>query len=399
MNGSDIFEAASVRLDDLLLDPNNPRCVTTLKLAAPVPDTEIEKHQGALLAAFDETGESEFFSIKDLLDSFTLLGYQPIDKIVVRALPDHKYLVLEGNRRVSALRILKQRLELGEADLPDLARSMQAIPVMKLVTANLPPEEVAHRIAVLLGIRHHGSLLEWGPLPKAFNIYKTYMGLKPLRAQFRLDIDRIAKVAAMLSVPRKDVREALKVYIAFRQLEQKVDGVKAHHFSLIESVTSNRHLNAHGVIERDPNTFELSERSLQTIEQVCQFATRDSLPTDKKILPKPQSVAPLGKLKDKAESSDSDAVRGLARRLYEEAISGEIDPETGQLRISVESALDAVLELQSRTKWLDSLRALIDQMEHKLDKADFRGYGNDLLFLEKARKNLLPLRRVLRIPE
>ncbi len=103
-----MFKPTKVSLDDLMLDPNNPRCVVTLELKATVPDTEVETHQEKLLKAFDQTGDSEFFSVKDLLDSFEKVGYQPIDKIVVRALPRNKYLVLEGNRRVSALRILRK---------------------------------------------------------------------------------------------------------------------------------------------------------------------------------------------------------------------------------------------------------------------------------------------------
>lgn len=399
MKDSAMFEPVTVRLDDLLLDPNNPRCVDTLKLSAPVPDSELEKHQKVLLNAFDETGESEFFSIKDLLDSFTQLGYQPIDKIVVRALPNQKYLVLEGNRRVSALRILKQQHESGAKDLSELMRAVQAIPAMQLVTTDLSPEQIAHRTTVLLGIRHHGSLLEWDPLPKAFNIYKSYMSLNPPGEPFRLEIERVSKVAAMLSVPRKEVRDALKVYISFRQLEQKVDGVRNLHFSLIEAVTGNRHLNAHGVIERDPETFTLSEQSIQNIEQVCQFSTRDSQISEKKILPTPQSVIPFGKLKDKAETADSKSVRALAHRLYEGVILGDVDPEKGELKLSVEDALDEVIALQSRTQWLKTLGALIDQMEADLDKADFRSNGNDLFFLEKALSDLIPLRRVLRIPE
>jgi hypothetical protein len=275
--------------------------------------------------------------------------------------------------------------------------SIQSIPAMELVTTGLEPADLAHRTAVLLGIRHHGSLLEWEPLPKAFNTYKSYMGLKPSIGAFRIDGDRVNTVAGMLSIPRTEVRDNLKTYIAFRQLEQKVDGVEDRHFSLIQSVISNRHLNAHGVIQRDPDTLILSEQSVQTIEQLCQFSTRDSLPAEKKILPKPQSVAPLGRLKDKAETADSEPVRALARRAYDEATSGEIDPETGALKVSVESALDSVVDLESRTQWLDSLTALIEQMEHELNKADFRCHGNDLLFLDKARKALLPLRRVLGI--
>jgi hypothetical protein len=182
-------------------------------------------------------------------------------------------------------------------------------------------------------------------------------------------------------------------------LEQKVDGVEDKHFSLIQAVISNRHLSAHGIIQRDSDTFVLSDKSVQTIEQVCQFSTRDSLEAGKKILPKPQSATLLGRLADKAETSESEAVRALARRAYDEAISGEIDAETGLLKVSVESALNSVMDLESRTKWLETLTTLIEQMEIELDKSAFRGYGNDLLFLDKACKALLPLKRILGIAE
>jgi hypothetical protein len=223
------------------------------------------------------------------------------------------------------------------------------------------------------------------------------MGIRPHLEAFSVDGDRVNKVAGMLSIRATEVRDGLKIYIAFRQLQQRIDGVEDKHFSLVQSLIGNRHLNAHGVVEKNADTYVLGEQTVQTIEQLCQFSTRDSLTADQRILPRPQSVALLGRLKDKAETADSEAVRALARRVYAEATSGEIDQETGKLRLSVESALNSVLDLESRTKWLEALDSLTDQMEKELTKADFRSYGNDLLHLDKAKKALLPLRRVLGI--
>ncbi len=270
---------------------------------------------------------------------------------------------------------------------------------MELITEGLEPAELAHRTAVLLGIRHHGSLLEWEPLPKAFNIYKSYMSVEPRMDTFQVEGERVRVVAGMLSIPPTKVRDGLKNYIAFQQLVKSSAGVDDKHFSLIEAMTSNRQLNVHDVIQRDANTFALSDQSIQNIEQVCQFSTRDSLSPAKKILAQPQSVAMLGKLKEKAAAADSEAVRAFARRKYEEATSGEIDPESGNLKVSVESALDSVVNLESQTKWLETLDALMNQMEKELNKADFRSQGNDRLFLDMARRALVPLRRIIGISE
>ena len=65
-----MFRQLNVSIDRLLLDPNNPRCVTSLNVQAHIPDSEVASHQEALLEMFDASGQSEFFNIKDLLDSF-----------------------------------------------------------------------------------------------------------------------------------------------------------------------------------------------------------------------------------------------------------------------------------------------------------------------------------------
>ena len=53
--------------------------------------------------------------IKDLLESFKENGYLKIDNIIVRPLDDSKeqYLVVEGNRRITTLKVLKELYEDG----------------------------------------------------------------------------------------------------------------------------------------------------------------------------------------------------------------------------------------------------------------------------------------------
>lgn len=390
-----MFVPISVNLADLLLDPNNPRCVTSLAIEPPVPDDAIEPRQEKLLQQFNSAGSSEFFDIKDLLQSFQEVGYVPIDKLVVRRLPTGKFLVLEGNRRVTALKILQRRFQNGEAIREDLIQAMDSLPVMEITAAGLTREELQRRIAVLLGIRHHGSLLEWEPLPKAYNIYKTYMSKLPKGSQFVIDARGVAAVAGMLSIPAKDVRQGLKTYVVFRQLRDTIDGVRDRHFSLVQSGISNSKLVTHGFFKIDERSHLLDEPSVQRMEQVCQFRTRDGLNSSQKIIPRPQDFSVLGKLVDRAHTSESEAVRSLAKRVLAESMSGELDPDSNDLKQSVQGALDDVVALESRTEWLGELKRLLQKQQDELDVEGFHGLGNELMELERVNKSLGRLRRIL----
>jgi hypothetical protein len=391
-----MFRQISISLDQLLLDPNNPRCVTSLDVQAHIPDNEVSKYQDKLLEMFDTSGQSEFFNIKDLLDSFRQVGYVPIDKIVVKAVGDNRFLVIEGNRRVSALKFLKRAHDDARETLgADLLSAMAALPVLELVTADISAEELRKRISILLGLRHHGSLLEWEPLPKAFNIYKTYMAIEPSLPEFKFVAERRQRVAGILAVPARDVTTALRTYVAFRQLRSVVDGVRDHHYSLIEAAVTERRLN--NFISTDPDTFRLDEHSIARLDQVCQFSVRDNLGPDQKIIPRPQSFALLGRLKEKADTADTEVVRLVAERNLHDVVAGEVEHDSGSLKMTLEAALDNVIDLERRTEWIAELERLLGQMEDHLDKKEFRGVGNDLLQLEKLSKALVPLQRILGI--
>lgn len=391
-----MFRQISIDLDQLLLDPNNPRCVTSLDVQAHIPDNEVANYQDPLLAMFDASGQSEFFNIKDLLDSFRQVGYVPIDKIVVKAVGDGRFLVIEGNRRVSALKFLKRAHDDGRETLgADLLSAMASLPVLELVTDDISHDEFRKRVSILLGLRHHGSLLEWEPLPKAFNIYKTYMAIEPPLPEFKFVADRRQKVAGILAVPAREVTTALRTYVAFRQLRSVVDGVRDHHYSLIEAAVTERRLN--GFVSTDPDTFKLDEHSIASLDQVCQFSVRDNLPPEQKIIPRPQSFALLGRLKEKSDTAENDVVRAVADRNLREVVAGEIDADSGTLKMNLETALDNVTDLERRTEWIVEIERLLAQMEQHLDKKEFRGVGNDLLQLERLSKALVPLQRILGI--
>ena len=116
-----IFKQIKVTPEDLLLDPNNPKLVNDLNFTEKVEDKDVMKLQPELEARFSESGTTgdEFTDIRDLYDSMLRVGYVGIDRIVVREIEGlSKFLVLEGNRRTSAIkRLLKNAKNFKGADL------------------------------------------------------------------------------------------------------------------------------------------------------------------------------------------------------------------------------------------------------------------------------------------
>lgn len=391
-----MYSQIKVDLQKLMLDPNNPRMVKSLKLGEKVSDTQIPGFQDKLLSAFDESGKSEFFSIKELIDSFQKVGYVPIDKIVVRDIGDGKFVVLEGNRRVSALKILKSRHEKGKELPKELLTTMEKLPAMELKTEGLSEEEVSHRISVMLGIRHHGSLLEWDPLPKSYSIYKTYMSLDPVLDSFKSSRARRKEVADVLSITPSEVEKGLKTYVAFGQLKAELDGIRDHHFSLIQAVVTDRRLDRHEFIEYDGETLELDDKSIENFEAVCQFDVRDKLKPNQKVLADPKDVTILSRLVEKAHTAVDEDTRALARKGLEDAMSGELDSESDELDTSLRGALDCVIERESEKEWVEELNKLLDAQEQELDISKFPTKGNAPMMLDRLNQSsLVQLKKIL----
>src|SRR4051794_7984333 len=111
------LEETRVPLAKLFLDPNNPRFFDT-GLRSPIAvsiaseQTVQDRAMGRIL--------DDRFEVESLKDSIARLGYLPVDRMVVTRLPgDAGYLVVEGNRRLSALRLLAAEDAAHETNITD----------------------------------------------------------------------------------------------------------------------------------------------------------------------------------------------------------------------------------------------------------------------------------------
>jgi hypothetical protein len=145
-----------VGLGNLLLDPNNYRLGRP-----PVPDEEAAAHQDDVLRTMVRQ-----HAVDELVALITDHGWLDYDRIVIRRLQDPirssearpLFVVVEGNRRTSALKLLHSSPD-RESLKPSVLRAFKSLNVVLLEGA---PADVAVVADTIMGLRHIKMVRPWG---------------------------------------------------------------------------------------------------------------------------------------------------------------------------------------------------------------------------------------------
>lgn len=150
------LEAIQIPLEDIYLDPNNPRFVGSKWDY--VPNEEIdqpskqEKAQEMLI---------EKFEVEKLRANMEVNGYLPIDRVIVRQFKMGKYVVLEGNRRICAAKLIIESA-IKTNNLPqEILDSFRKIPCL------LYTGQETDAAWIFQGLRHISGVVEWTAFNKA----------------------------------------------------------------------------------------------------------------------------------------------------------------------------------------------------------------------------------------
>src|SRR5438034_4143113 len=150
----------NLTLDELCLDPNNPRYadIGVHKVVAENKVADEGVQQTAITRMLEDR-----FEVDQLKQSIEKMGYLRVDRMVVIGLATPgKYMVVEGNRRLAAIKSLMGEVRAGEVDLdPAVEESMREIPVVE-ISGGTPQEREEHA-RNLQGIRHVAGIKRWGP--------------------------------------------------------------------------------------------------------------------------------------------------------------------------------------------------------------------------------------------
>lgn len=166
------LSAITITLDDILLDPNNPRFSDLgddfrIVQASRFNDERVQGHTM-------EKMKADSFHVAELRDTIKELGFLPMDKIVVREWEfsteeSPKYVVIEGNRRITALKWLVNLNDTGrETFTEEQLENFTSIDCLLIDTDSAPQATEL----ILPGLRHVSGIREWGPYQKAKAIYE-----------------------------------------------------------------------------------------------------------------------------------------------------------------------------------------------------------------------------------
>ncbi len=410
---SNFLKQKVVAPDDLLLDPNNPRLVNCESTHLRVSDEDALNCQDLLRAKFTqasaaESDEGEITTdIGTLYSSMIRIGYVAIDRIVVRYVePFRKYIVVEGNRRVSTIKLilekaanglLTDRGEQSERKLFEKVKdSFEKLEVLELQTKGLSKEEIDRTVDIILGLRHFGSVLDWKPLNRAFNAYKNYMSIDPPLKKFVFESKRVKEVATRLSVSEIIVKKYLETYIVFKQISDQNSDIRDDNYSLIEAALPLRKYSVGGnYFVRNEATYEFDDVSLERLIGLCQFDKRNSgVDSDSLIISDPKKFSVLAKMLKEAEGNKFAGIRERAASLAEAVRRGETE-NTGENQDSLVMPLDKAYQLLraeiNANHWVAELKKLLEKQEKHLPIDGYHGEGNHLLKkqeLENVFKNI-----------
>lgn len=262
------FELNEIIVDssDLVLDPNNPRIQNGNYSQKKFTDSEIISPdvQRYILKKMHEKEHA----VPKLIESMKSNGFVNIDSIFVKRLPSvNKFLVLEGNRRTTAI---KHLLENSHTLDQKILQSIKKIPVKELICDDLQLQE--DMTDFILSIRHLGGVKDWAPMQQAYSIYSTFMrewkkqsGL----SEFRKDVEMVAKISSILNQEKKDIWKALRIYVAFDQLKQNEYLVKSDHYTLLDLAVNTYPSLRSKFFEVQESTFRMSSKGLRRFNKLC----------------------------------------------------------------------------------------------------------------------------------
>lgn len=284
------LERITVDPQKLYLDPNNPRFITRdndrYDDSQFLDQDVISKTRDRMLGTHSGSTSKDEFKIEEIKQSILSNGWNPVDSIFVRRFheDEERYVVLEGNRRVTAIREI-----LDSADTPtDVKTELSEIEVMEVLdkvakgkNRDKSLREIEKKISYLLGVRHHGSLKKWSPFAQASSIYEKYLRIAEQDESLFLWLEKLGvKIANTLTMQVKDVEERIRTYRCMKQIgnhpkvkagESEGGGIKDRHYSLVNEVLKRNNTALGDYISQDSEHFQLDETSLQRIVDLCQF--------------------------------------------------------------------------------------------------------------------------------
>jgi len=385
-----IFKIIKLKPEQLLLDPNNPRFSKSHKeetRESLFEDPEIQED------TYEKMLKNE--DVHEVVNSILRAGFLDLDPILVRKVKGSaKYLVLEGNRRISAVKAIVNKHKTGITVVSSIPEKI--LDTMKeIVCKDLTDEDPAD-IDFYLGLRHGGGIKQWPPLPAAYNLFKRYMkefaaknNCEPIPENFLFDSAIVSNVASSFSITTSAAKKRLMTYRVYADLVEKKPQLQAQlekKYSVIEEMLAKKSIkdefkfNDKTTFKFEPEGCELFFDIVFGSEGRSAIVGGASVGTDEG-----SSVRSFAALLNAAQGAHRDEF--IDRRMYEK----REDPEEllGELRVrekertlftALSSAADELRKItqgelignsdigESEIEMLNLIKAIISDIDTKISK-------------------------------
>jgi hypothetical protein len=194
--------------DELLLDPNNYRFYD-LPSFKRVAQRARFGEEGVQAKALTQLQANATFDLQSLKESITTNGFVPLDQIVVEeySTTPPRYLVIEGNRRVAAVKTLLADQKGGSADLnAEVLKTLEKLPTI-IVKGDDKERAAFHK--TLMAIRHVSGIREWGPYQQARLVVEMY----------EAGGQQFGQVAQRIGISPREVARRYRASKALQQME------------------------------------------------------------------------------------------------------------------------------------------------------------------------------------
>jgi len=189
-------------LDSIFLDPNNPRFVGPDTYYVPdetIPEIGIQQATRQKLVMN--------FGIEKLRMNMEVNGYLPIDRVIVRKFNESQYVVLEGNRRICAAKMISKYTDDGDEVSEEVIQSLISIPCLEYVGADRKASWIFQ------GLRHISGISDWSAFNKA----------KLLVEQMEEEELNLTEVGKRFGLTSHGAAQWMRGYYAFKQAREKSD--------------------------------------------------------------------------------------------------------------------------------------------------------------------------------
>ncbi len=190
------MKTVEVDIKDLWFDPNNPR----------LPELVGKDQKEIFRFLVDDIG------IEDVLQSIAASGMIPGDPVIAREAGDKKHFyVIEGNRRLAALKLLNgEKIGDGEDEpnAPDVSAAVKASIQKISIQLDWPEAE----IVAYLGYKHVTATREWAPEAKARFVISKVNG--------NFSAENLTSFAKRLGTNLPTLRRWLVAFLTLQQAQQ-----------------------------------------------------------------------------------------------------------------------------------------------------------------------------------